>query len=188
MEFYNQTFDQATNLPTQWAYQDFEQCIFNKLDLSNVVFANANFTNCRFENCHLSKVSLNNTKLDDVTFLGCNLTHVDFSLANTFGLRIAFQECKLDYTLFLNRNLKETHFHECSLKEAHFIKCELTGAIIKTCNLELTKFAENNLTGVDFSTSYNIQMDPDDNKLRKAKFSLYNLPGLLTKHGIVIET
>jgi len=73
------------------------------------------------------------------------------------------------------------------MKEAHFLKCDLTGAVFKSCNLELAKFGENTLNQVDFSTSYNLRIDPDTNKLKKARFSLYNLPGLLTKYDLIIK-
>ena len=186
MEFYDQVFDHIDQAPQQWAQQDFEQCTFKKLNLAKVAFTKSNFTNCFFEDCDLTQTDLKNTKLDDITFVNCRLTHVDFSPCNAFGLRMNFRQCQLDYTVFLNRNLKKTGFVACSMKEAHFLKCDLTGAVFKLCNLELAKFVENNLTGADFSSSYNLRMDLDDNTAKKTKFSLHNLPGLLAKYNITV--
>lgn len=186
MEHYDQTFDRPDSVPARWADQEFEQCLFRKLDLSGAVITGASFVNCQFEDCILTRAELKNTKLYDVRFLRCKLPYVDFGLCNPFGFHVDFQECQLDYVVFLNRKLKKSHFTECSIREAHFLKCELTGTAFRHCNLELTRFDDNDLSQVDFSTSYNLQINPDTNKLKKARFSLHNLPGLLTKYDLVI--
>ncbi|MGF7217689.1 uncharacterized protein YjbI with pentapeptide repeats [Spirosoma lacussanchae] len=186
MEYFSQLFDQPDQLPDHWYDQEFEQCTFRKLDLSQQVLARSNFTNCQFDTCNLAGCNVKNTKFDDVHFAHCRLSQVDFSFCNTFAFHVDFEECQLDYTVFLGRNLKKTRFVDCSLKEAHFLKCDLTGAVFKHCNLELAKFGENNLTQADFSTSYHLRMNLDDNKVKKAKFSLHNLPGLLTRYDLTI--
>ncbi|GAB3989251.1 hypothetical protein GCM10028807_13750 [Spirosoma daeguense] len=187
MEYFDQIFDSPDDLPTQWIGQEFEQCIFKKLDLSRIAFYDSSFINCRFEDCVLANVELGNTKLYDVTFVNSKLPHVDFGVCNPFGFHVDFQSCQLDYSVFLNRKMKKTKFINCSLKEAFFIKCELIGSVFDNCDLELTRFENNDLTQVDFSSSYNLEMNPEDNKVKKAKFSLHNLPGLLTKYGLVIS-
>lgn len=185
MEFFDQVFDQ---IPDRWDHQLFEQCTFRKLKAPEAVLSGSTFVNCRFEECDLSKIELKKTKLNDVFFVKTRLMHVDFSLCDPFALQLDFLECQLDYTVFLNRKLKKTRFVECSMKEAHFLQCDLAGALFKECNLELAKFSENNLTQADFATSYNLRMNLDDNKVKKARFSLHTLPGLLVQYDLVITT
>jgi fluoroquinolone resistance protein len=187
MDFFNQIFDQTTGAPAQWAYQDFEECTFKNLNLSKTALSGANLVNCRFEGCNLDLALLKGTKLNDVTFVTCKLIGVNFEHCNPFAFSVGFQECNLDQTYFFNRNLKKTKFVTCSLKSASFITCDLSGAVFKDCNLELAVFATNTLTQVDFSTSYNVALDPEQNKLKKTKFSLHSLPGLLTKYDLVIS-
>lgn len=187
MDFHQQLFDQNSDIVDQWVRHEFEQCTFRNLDLSKAVLVNASFTNCRFENCNLGMAVIEGTKLDDVVFSNCILSSLNFGHCSNFGFHVDFQECRLDYASFLSRNLKKTRFVDCSLKEARFMNCDLSGALFKNCNLELTQFANNNLTQVDLSTSYNLNLDPDGNKLKKTKFSLHSLPGLLTKYDIVIS-
>lgn len=187
MEYYNQLFDDPESIPERWISQEFEECTFRKLDLSRMAFSGSSLVNCRFEACNLSGIELKNTKLYDISFINCKLAHVDFGSCNAFGFHVDFQECVLDYTVFLNRKLKKSHFIDCSLKEAYFLKCDLTGTAFKHCNLELTKFEDNNLTQVDFASSYNMEINPDSNKLKKARFSLESLPGLLTKHDLIVS-
>jgi hypothetical protein len=43
------------------------------------------------------------------------------------------------------------------------------------------------LNGVDFTTATNFSIDPEINRLKKARFSLYGLPGLVEKYEVVIE-
>lgn len=187
MEFYNKQFDQATTDVANWTHQEFEKCTFTNLILSGQSFAGSSFINCQFNGCALTATSLEATKLDDVSFTGCNLLSVNFGQCSSFGFRVAFNECQLDYTSFLSRNLKKTRFVDCSIREARFLSCDLTGAVFKNCNLELTVFASTILVQADLSTSYNLSLDPDNNKLKKTRFSLHSLPGLLTKYDIVIS-
>ncbi|WP_080055858.1 pentapeptide repeat-containing protein [Spirosoma aerolatum] len=187
MEYYDQIFDPLTKVVEQWSGHEFEQCTFRKLDLTQAMLSHASFVDCRFEACNLTRVQLKNTKLYDVRFSNCQLAHVDFGVCNPFGFHADFQACQLDYTVFLNRKLKKASFIDCSIREAFFLNCELAATIFTNCNLELTKFEGNDLTQVDFSSSYNLVIDPEENKLKKARFSLHNLPGLLTKYGLVIN-
>jgi len=43
------------------------------------------------------------------------------------------------------------------------------------------------LAGTDFRSASNYSFDPEKNKIRKAKFSLAGLPGLLDKYDILSE-
>lgn len=187
MEFYKHVFDQVSGAPEAWSHQEFEQCTFRKLDLANIDLTSANFVNCRFDGCTLTRAILKDTKLYDVNFYNCTLLYVDFGYCNPFGFHVNFQECQLDNAVFANRKLKKAQFVECSLKEVHFLNCELTGTLFKECNLESARFEGNDLRQSDFSSSFNLTLNPDDNKLKKAKFSLYNLPGLLSKYDLVIR-
>ncbi|WP_262709001.1 pentapeptide repeat-containing protein [Sphingobacterium lumbrici] len=78
-------------------------------------------------------------------------------------------------------------FHTCELKEVDFEQCNLTQSIFDNCNLLNSKFFHSVLEKVDFRTAYNYSIDPDNNKLKKAKFSLIGLPGLLEKYNIDIS-
>jgi len=186
MEFYDQIIGPADEVVATWQDQSFEQCTFKKLDLARVSLAGSSFVDCRFEDCNLTGVVVKNTRLYDVSFINCKLPHVDFGVCDPFGFHITCQDCRLDYVVFLNRKLKKALFADCSIKEAFFLQCDLTGTAFRNCNLELTRFEGNNLTQADFATSYNLVLNPDDNTLKKARFSLYSLPGLLTKYELVV--
>ena len=81
-------------------------------------------------------------------------------------------------TTFNECSLREVDFGDAILKESKFIKCDLLRAT----------FSHTNLEKCDFTTSYDFNIDPDDNILKKAKFSLSEVMGLLAKHEIILES
>lgn len=100
---------------------------------------------------------------------------------------LKFSNCQMDFCSFSHLNLKGVQFHNCSLKESDFTESDLEGAEFKTCDLHRAQFYRTNLQGADFSSALGIQLDPEENSIRKARFSLEALPGLLVKYGIKIE-
>jgi fluoroquinolone resistance protein len=43
------------------------------------------------------------------------------------------------------------------------------------------------LEKADFRTAYNYSIDPEKNRIKKAKFSIFGVTGLLDKYDIEIE-
>lgn len=78
---------------------------------------------------------------------------------------------------FKNCNLQEVDFTETDLTSSSFEKCDLAGAIFEKSILEKA----------DFQTAYNYSIDPDINRIKKAKFSMAGIIGLLDKHDIEIK-
>ncbi len=50
-----------------------------------------------------------------------------------------------------------------------------------------TLFENTILDKTDFRTAYNFSIDPSINRMKKARFSVSGLPGLLSKYDIEIE-
>jgi hypothetical protein len=48
-------------------------------------------------------------------------------------------------------------------------------------------FHHTTLEHVDFRTSYNYSINPENNRIKKAKFSIWGVSGLLYKYDIEIE-
>jgi uncharacterized protein YjbI with pentapeptide repeats len=68
-----------------------------------------------------------------------------------------------------------------------FAECDLTSAIFNNCDLMQTIFDRTILEKADLSAAFNYTIDPEINKIAKAKFSATGLAGLLTKYNIVIQ-
>jgi uncharacterized protein YjbI with pentapeptide repeats len=88
-----------------------------------------------------------------------------------------FYQTSIKKTIFKNSRLIEVDFTECDASNAVFNKCDLSGAIFDTTNLEKA----------DFRTSVNYSIDPALNRLKKARFSLSEIYGLLYKLNIDID-
>ncbi len=73
------------------------------------------------------------------------------------------------------------------MQETDFAEADLTNAIFDTCNLEQANFDRTTLEKADFRSSYNYTIDPEINRVKKAKFSVFGISGLLTKYDIEIE-
>ncbi|GHU58990.1 hypothetical protein FACS189411_15280 [Bacteroidia bacterium] len=82
--------------------------------------------------------------------------------------------------------MKNTRFKNTQLQEVDFVEADLTGSIFENCDLTRTIFERTILEKADFRTSYNYSLDPEANRIKKAKFSLTGLPGLLSKYNIEI--
>ena len=132
-------------------------------------------------------VKMNNCQLNNVAFTGCKLTGTSFIDCNDTLLNVRFENCPMDYSLFSGKKLTKTPFVNCSLRNADFTECDLGKTRFTECNLENAVFHYTNLKETDFSSAYNYTIDPEANTLRKAKFSLQGVPGLLAKYGIEID-
>jgi Pentapeptide repeats (8 copies). len=81
----------------------------------------------------------------------------------------------------------KTKFDKCSLKETDFSEVNLSSSIFSDCDLTGARFLNTNLEKVNFRTASNFSIDPESNKLKKAKFSAFNLEGLLYKYKLDID-
>jgi len=167
--------------------QTFENCRFISCDFSYANLSKLVFTECTFEGCNLSLVHLSETDWQDVRFKDCKLSGADFSKALDFLFAVNFENCVLDNAVFYKKKNKGAKFMDCSLVETDFTEADLTNATFQNCNLNRAFFDRTILKNVDLSTSYNFIIDPDNNDIKKAKFSVQGLPGLLVKYGIVVS-
>ncbi|HAF29746.1 MAG TPA: hypothetical protein DCG75_11930 [Bacteroidales bacterium] len=166
---------------------EYENCIFNNCLFSNSDLCDINFTECTFEDCDFSNSKINNTSFKDVKFVNCKLLGLHFDECNPFLLSFYFQSCILNFSSFYKLNLKNTNFKECKLEEVDFVESNLKNSVFCECDLNGAKFENADLESTDFRTSFNYSIDPEINRVSKAKFSLHGLPGLLDKYNIVIE-
>jgi len=83
--------------------------------------------------------------------------------------------------------LKKTSFINCNIQEVDFTESDLTGSTFDNCEMAGAIFENTILIKVDFRTSFNFSIDPEINKLQKAKFSTNGIAGLLGKYDILIE-
>jgi fluoroquinolone resistance protein len=166
---------------------EYENCIFVNCIFSNTDLSNTNFSGCHFSGCNLSMTKLSETAIRDVHFKDCKLLGLHLNKCSEFLFSADFDNCLLKLSSFYKMSIKKTRFKNCSLQEVDFTECDLSGSIFEHCDLTRSVFNRTVLEKVDFRTSYNYSIDPEINRMKKAKFSLVGITGLLDKYDIVVE-
>ncbi len=145
------------------------------------------FMDCQFNNCILNQTKTNHTAFRTVYFNNCQIQEVNFAMSDKLIFEMHFDQCTLDFSKFYALKLKGITFNNSSLIAVDFMAVDLTAAKFHNCDLYRAEFEKANASKVDFSTSRNYTIDPEKTKLKKAKFALEDVKGLLDKHGIVVE-
>lgn len=166
---------------------EYDNCVFNGCNFANYDLSEFKFMDCTFNSCNLSMVKLNKTALRDVKFNECKLLGLRLDTCYGLGLSLSFDGCQLNHASFYNIKIKNTVFKNSNLQEADFTKADLTGALFDNCQLALATFDETILEKADLRSAHHYSINPESNRIKKAKFSILGVPGLLTKYDIEIE-
>ena len=167
--------------------REFAGCVFINCNFSKANLANDDFVDCQFRACNLSLATLDNACLKNIQFTGCKMVGIDFSRCNNFNFSVSFHDCPLDYCSFFQKKMKKTVFNNCSMKECDFTETDLTQAAFAGCDLQQAIFMRSVLEKADFRTAIHYTIDPDLNRIKKAKFSLAGIEGLLHKYELDIS-
>jgi len=165
---------------------DYDNCRWVNCDFSKVNLSGIRFIECSFTDCNLSMMAVGGTVFNDVQFSGCKMIGVNFDSANDVLFSAAFNTCILDFSIFYKRNLKNSSFSNCQFRETDFSEADLSSLKFPGCDFHQAKFDNTNLEKADLSTAINYSIDPTNNKVKKATFSLDGLPGLLDRFDITI--
>lgn len=183
----NKTYEKINYTETPLSAGEYENCQFTGCDFSNTNFSLIRFTDCVFSGCNLSLVKLGKTVLMETLFKDCKMLGLHFEHCSEFGLSFRFENCVLNHASFYIVKIKGTVFKNCELKEVDFTEADLSAVVFDNCNLEGTIFEHTVLEKADFSTAFNYSLDPASNNIKKAKFSIAGLHGLLSKYDIEIS-
>jgi len=125
--------------------------------------------------------------LRDVTFRNCKLLGLQFSNCKEFLFSVNFSDCQLELASFYKMEMVGTSFLNCQLQEADFTETNLTSANFDGSDLSKAIFDRTNLEKADFRMAQGFVIDPEQNRVRKAKFSKENVIGLLYGFGVKVE-
>jgi uncharacterized protein YjbI with pentapeptide repeats len=144
------------------------------------------FEDCTFQDFNFSMTDIEAAGFRNATFIGCKFLGIDFIRCNKFMFSFKFDNCIIHYCRFFGTKLTKTHFKKFDLKEVDFSETDLTLAVFASTDLTGTKFSSTILEKADFSSATNFNIDPEFNKVKKAKFSTLQLGGLLYKYQLDI--
>jgi len=183
----DKNFDKENFTQTYLQKGEYENCVFSQCDFSNSDLCEIKFIDCEFKGCDLSLAKINGTAFRDVKFKECKMLGLRFDACHDFGLAFSFEGCVVNHCSFVARKLKKTIFKNSKLQEADFTDSDLTGAVFEGCDLNRTIFENTILEKADLRTAFCYSIDPETNKIKRAKFSLTGIPGLLGKYDIEID-
>lgn len=183
----NKVFDKIDFTQQPFSIGDYENCRFVNCNFSNCNLSNTNFTECEFAFCNLSLAQLSKTAFRDVQFKDCKLLGLRFDTCNPFLFSVRFENSVLNLSSFFKLSIKKTVFKNSTLHEVDFSETDLTQSVFDNCDLLRAIFDYTVLDKTDFRLSYNYTLDPEKNKIKKAKFSKEGVVGLLNKYDIEIE-
>jgi fluoroquinolone resistance protein len=181
------TFENITYSEKPIKNREFDKCTFKVCDLSNSDFSYTKFIDCSFVGCNLAMIKLMSSGLNNISFKECKLLGVNFTECEDFLFSVKFEDCVLDYASFMYKKMPKTQFLNSSLQGTVFTKTDLTSSRFDNTNLLNAVFEKTQLAEANFLTAYNFIIDPELNYLKKAKFSMEGLPGLLVKHNLNIS-
>lgn len=183
----NNHFEKLDCMETPLQMGDYEDCTFLNCSFHQFDLSNFSFEKCTFNGCDFSLSKLNNTVLIDIRFLNCKLLGLHFDDCSDFILTVYFENCILKLSSFYKLPLRKTKFIKCNLQDVDFTEANLCEALFEDCDLQHAIFEYTKLENADFYTSWYYSIDPDRNKLKKARFSKAGVVGLLDKYDLKIE-
>ncbi|MEG0698285.1 MAG: pentapeptide repeat-containing protein, partial [Algoriella sp.] len=83
--------------------------------------------------------------------------------------------------------LKKTKFSNTTLHNVDFSYADLSNSYFANCDFSNAIFDQTNLRQANLKTSYNFNINPNENQLKGAIFSKDNLEGLVLHLGIKIQ-
>ncbi len=150
---------------------EFDNCTFINCDFSSSIIYNCRFIECTFINSDLSLSTLKSSIFNDVTFEKSKLLGLSWSHCQE-PFEVKFDTCDISQNSFHFIDLRQMKFINSIIKDSGFEECNLEKSLFDRCDLQYTVFLKNNLKKANFETSKNYLINPAENDIKDASFSL----------------
>jgi uncharacterized protein YjbI with pentapeptide repeats len=165
------------------ASSEFEECRFVGLRLKEAEVRECRFLECTFSQCDLSLVRVPGStfsacRFEDSKMLGVNWTEARWP-EKRLWVPIGFERCVLNHSTFLGLDLRTVRVVDSTAHDVDFREADLTEATFAGTDLSGALFGGTNLTGADLSSAEGYRIDPRQNTLKGARFSLPEAISLL---------
>jgi uncharacterized protein YjbI with pentapeptide repeats len=169
---------------------EFYDCVFLHSSFAESVFRRCRFVNCVFRECDLSVIKMpasrfTSTRFESSKLIGVNWTEAHWpksGLANP----VSFSKCALSHSTFIGLSLPSIQIRDCVARDVDFREADLSHADFRGTDLSESIFGKTNLSEADLSRARNYRIDPGQNTLKRAKFSLPEAMSLLHSMDIVL--
>ena len=179
----DQVFEGLNLEHAQLVASEFYDCTFIGCAFAECVFRTCKFINCIFQRCDLSLVQVpgsifSRTRFEESKLIGIDWTRGDWA-ATRLGDPIGFITCAISHSTFIGLGLPQIQVRDCTALDVDFREADLSQADFAGTDLSGSLFSNTNLTEADLSAARNYHITPDQNVLKRAKFSLPEAMSLL---------
>ncbi|PQO25575.1 hypothetical protein C5Y96_24905 [Blastopirellula marina] len=185
----------------------FHDVTFTGLDLSGAQLRNKEFSNCRWESCHFFETELVECNFEDCFWKSCNLSvtvlkgagfvdcrfygskllGVNWAAGTRMPFRVSFENSDLSNSSFARMRLTKIQMKRCRLREADFSHTKMPYADLSGCDLKDARFFGTDLSNANLRNAEAYCIDPTQNTLKGARFSLPEALSLLQPFQVVVD-
>jgi len=175
---------------TELVSSEFHNCAFLRSSFMGSAFRASRFDNCVFRGCDLSLVQVPDSRFSSSRFEDCRVIGVNWTEAHwpKAGLAnpVSFSNCAISHSTFIGLSLRSIGIRECVATDVDFREADLSQADFGGTDLSESIFGKTNLSQADLSHARNYRIDPGQNMLKQARFSLPEAMSLLHSMDIVL--
>lgn len=175
----------------QLVSSEFYDCTFVRCSLVESVLRDCRLAGCSFQACDLSLLQVPNstfsaTRFEDSKIIGVNWTRANWPAARLHR-PIGFFKCAISHSTFIGLSLRQIQIRDCVAVDVDFREADLSQADLTGSDFSESLFSNTNLTEADLSRAHNYHIDPTQNTLKQAKFSLPEAISLLYGLDIILS-
>ena len=126
----------------------------------------------------------------DERFVSSKLVGVDWTNVHRLAklaLSVEFEGCVLSGSTFFGMDLRRVRMTDCVAHDVDFRNADLTDATCTGTDFSGSRFADTTLIRADFRKAEGYAINPLQNRIAKAKFSLPEAASLLDGLDIVLD-
>ena len=190
-EHFDENFTSLAYENQKFENKRFENCKFSKCDFNNATFINCKFVDCDFASCNLASIDVSLSSFNDVSFEDCKLIGVNWTQAKWPQIKLAsplqFYRCNMSHSSFYALELREIIIEACKAHDVDFRDGDFSNGSFADTDLKESAFMHTHLKSVNFINAINYRINPNENTINKAKFSMPDAVNLLYGFDIEIE-
>ena len=169
---------------------EFLDCVFSDCSFAESVFQKCSFVNCAFQGCDLSLAKVpesiySATRFEDSKIIGVNWAQADWPISG-LGKPISFIKSAISHCTFIGLSLKGIQVKDCVAVDVDFREADLSQADFTDTDLSESLFVNTDLSEADLSRARNYLIDPGQNVLKGARFSMPEAMSLLYNMDIIL--
>jgi uncharacterized protein YjbI with pentapeptide repeats len=138
-----------------------------------------------FEECDLSLIRLKDTTFSNTQINGSKAIGIVWHAASN-PLSVNFKNSRLSYSSFYGKNLKKMQVTDCIADETDFTNCNLIQSNFAGTDLRNAIFINTDMSQANFVNATNYSINLQNNKTKKAKFSLPEALSFLHSLDIIL--